>query len=109
MVGDPEGEESGMTGDRSTHDMLRAEMENQGEVIIEAAADRLAGIDKETVVRGGDPHQVIVDYANDNDIDIIMMGTHGRTDLGRYLIGSVTEKVVRLSDAPVLTVRKDES
>jgi nucleotide-binding universal stress UspA family protein len=33
------------------------------------------------------------------------MGTHGRTGLDRYLLGSVTEKVVRLSDVPVLTVR----
>jgi len=35
-----------------------------------------------------------------------VMGTHGRTGLDRYLIGSVTEKVVRLSEVPVLTVRQ---
>jgi nucleotide-binding universal stress UspA family protein len=37
------------------------------------------------------------------------MGTHGRSGLQRYLLGSVTEKVVRLSDVPVLTVRQNES
>jgi len=36
------------------------------------------------------------------------MGTHGRTGLQRYLLGSVAETVVRLSDAPVLTVRERE-
>ncbi|ELZ39293.1 UspA domain protein [Halorubrum tebenquichense DSM 14210] len=36
------------------------------------------------------------------------MGTRGRTGIERYLLGSVTEKVVRLSDAPVVTVRADE-
>jgi len=38
------------------------------------------------------------------DIDLIVMGTHGRTGLDRYLLGSVTEKVVRTADVPVVTV-----
>jgi len=45
-----------------------------------------------TEVIAGDPHQVILDYAKKNDIDMIVMGTHGRTGLDRHLIGSVTEK-----------------
>lgn len=53
----------------------------------------------------GSPHEQIIAYANDHDIDIIVMGTHGRTGLDRYLLGSVTEKVVRLADVPVMTVR----
>jgi nucleotide-binding universal stress UspA family protein len=65
-----------------------------------------AGVDTiEGVVAQGAPHRAILDYVDEQDIDLIVMGTHGRTGLDRYLLGSVTEKVVRLSDAPVLTVR----
>ncbi|WP_440008065.1 universal stress protein [Halomicrococcus sp. SG-WS-1] len=61
-----------------------------------------------TVIRGV-PHRAILDYAEDEDVDVIVMGTHGRRGLNRYLVGSVTEKVVRLSDVPVLTVRMTDS
>jgi hypothetical protein len=47
----------------------------------------------------------LAEYVDQHDVDLVVAGTHGRTGLGRYLLGSVTEKVVRLSDAPVLTVR----
>ncbi|WP_458189201.1 universal stress protein [Haladaptatus sp. NG-WS-4] len=53
----------------------------------------------------GVPYKVILDYADEHDIDLIVMGTHGRTGLDRYLLGSITEKVVRTSDVPVLTAR----
>lgn len=59
----------------------------------------------EGVVAQGTPHQAILDHIDEHDIDLVVMGTHGRTGLDRYLLGSITEKVVRLSDAPVLTVR----
>jgi nucleotide-binding universal stress UspA family protein len=62
----------------------------------------------ETEVVEGVPHRTILDYADENDVDLVVMGTHGRTGIGRYLLGSVTEKVVRLADAPVLTVRGGE-
>lgn len=46
----------------------------------------------------------IVKYANDLEIDLIVVGTHGRTGLSRLLLGSVAEKLVRLATSPVLTV-----
>ncbi|KPK59219.1 MAG: hypothetical protein AMS21_10110 [Gemmatimonas sp. SG8_38_2] len=46
----------------------------------------------------------ILDYANENDIDLVVMGTHGRRGLRRLLLGSVAEEVVRLAPCPVLTV-----
>jgi nucleotide-binding universal stress UspA family protein len=64
-----------------------------------------AGVDAvEASVAQGTPHQAILEYVDYHDIDLVVMGTHGRTGLDRYLMGSVTENVVRLSDAPVLTV-----
>jgi nucleotide-binding universal stress UspA family protein len=49
--------------------------------------------------------QAIVDYANNAEIDLIVMGTHGRGGIMHLLMGSVAERVVRLAPCPVLTVR----
>ena len=54
---------------------------------------------------GPDPAPVILRYAKDHDIDLIVMGTHGRRGLRRMMVGSVTEEVVRLAPCPVFTVR----
>ena len=53
----------------------------------------------------GEPHEVILDSAKTENADMIVMGTHGHTGLARALLGSTAEKVVRLADCPVLTVR----
>ena len=47
----------------------------------------------------------IIDYADENDVDLIVMGSHGRTGVSRVLLGSVAEKVVRRAPVPVLVVR----
>jgi universal stress protein A len=59
-------------------------------------------------VREGTPFYEIIRFAKDNDIDLIVMGTHGHTGLAHVLMGSVTEKVVRKAPCPVLTVRHPE-
>ncbi len=59
----------------------------------------------ERAVVEGVPHEAIVAYVENEGIDAVVMGTHGRTGLDHYLVGSVTEKVVRTSPAPVMTVR----
>ncbi|ELZ35839.1 universal stress protein [Halorubrum distributum] len=56
-------------------------------------------------VESGVPHAEILDYADAAGVDVIVMGTHGRTGIDRYLIGSIAERVVRQSPVPVLTVR----
>jgi nucleotide-binding universal stress UspA family protein len=69
-----------------------------------------SGVEVEQAVRTDIPHKAILSYAAEQDIDLVVMGTHGRTGVERYLLGSVTEKIVRLSDVPVLTVQaEDES
>ncbi|MGQ3327795.1 MULTISPECIES: universal stress protein [Halorubrum] len=90
-------------------DEIEAEVTAHAEELIEDSAGSLDGIDVTTAVVMGTPHSAILQYADDNDIDIVVMGTHGRTGVERYLLGSVTEKVVRLSDPPVVTVRADEA
>ena len=54
------------------------------------------------------PGPAILDYANEHGIDLIVMGTHGRRHVSRFLLGSVTEEVVRKSACPVLTLREGE-
>ncbi|WP_408959102.1 universal stress protein [Natrinema sp. 74] len=71
---------------------------------IEIEATR-EGIDVVTAVERGVPHEQILAYADDNGIDMIVMGTQGRTGLDRVLVGSVTERIVRMADVPVVTVR----
>jgi len=59
------------------------------------------------VVRFGEPAQEIVACAEEAGCDVIVVGTHGRRGLTRWLLGSVAEKLVRSSHVPVLTVRAE--
>ncbi|MFC6825545.1 universal stress protein [Halopelagius fulvigenes] len=90
-------------------DLVVESLEEEGQKAIAEVTDRAraAGVESESAVVSGSTHQSILDYADDHGIDLIVMGTHGRTGIDRYLLGSVTEKVVRRSDVPVLTVRMD--
>ena len=63
------------------------------------------GIETQYVVEFGPPADRIVEYALENDIDLIVMGTHGRTGLKRAILGSVAEQVVRKADCPVLALK----
>lgn len=56
------------------------------------------------VVRGT-PHEAIASVAEQDHVDLIVMGTHGRTGLSHLLLGSVAERVVRTARVPVMTVR----
>ncbi|WP_049923716.1 universal stress protein [Halopiger djelfimassiliensis] len=71
---------------------------------VETIATR-EGVDTVTAVEDGVPHEEILGYADEHGIDMIVMGTQGRTGLDRVLVGSVTERVVRMADVPVVTVR----
>jgi len=53
----------------------------------------------------GSPAKAIVEYADGNGIDLIVMGTHGRSGVAHLLLGSVAERVVRTARCPVLTIR----
>ncbi|MFA9417124.1 universal stress protein [Natrinema sp. HArc-T2] len=63
----------------------------------------------EAIEFGPSTPQTIRTYIDDHDIDLVVVGTHGRTGFDRYLLGSVTEHLVRTSPAPVLTVRGERT
>lgn len=74
-------------------------------VLEEAAATaREAGVTVNTASLEGSARDRIVDYVDDRDVDVVVMGTHGRRGLERYVEGSVTEQVLRNVTVPVLVV-----
>ena len=72
-----------------------------------AALGEERGVEVVTAVREGSPARGIVAYAEDNDVDLIVMGTRGRQGLDR-VFGSTAERVVRRAPVPVLTLRDGE-
>lgn len=69
-----------------------------------AASAEAAGVAVNTVTLAGQPRRVIVDYVEDRPVDAVVMATHGRRGLERYILGSVTETVLRSVGVPVLVV-----
>ena len=59
-----------------------------------------------TAVVFGPPARAIIEYAGTHDVDLIVMGTHGRGGMAHLFVGSVAERVVRTAPCPVLTVRE---
>jgi nucleotide-binding universal stress UspA family protein len=88
---------------------LESGLADRGERALAAVSEqaKARGVSVETTVDRGAPHERILAHAAEHDVDLLVMGTHGRTGVHRFLLGSVTEKVVRSADVPVLTVRID--
>lgn len=86
-------------------------LESVGESAVEAVETRAseAGVDATSTVREGVPVPTILDYVEENDVDLVAMGTTGRTGLSRYLLGSTAEHVIRRADVPVITVHGSEA
>ncbi len=82
-------------------------MRNDGEkaVSIIKKIGEASGVEVKEVVLDGYPSNEIIEFAENNNIDLIVMGTLGKTGLERFLMGSVAEKVVRNSKVPVMVVR----
>lgn len=67
-----------------------------------------AGHQVVSAIRLGQPAEEIITYAGENDCELIVMSTHGRSGIGRWVYGSVADKVLRGSTTPVLLVRVQE-
>lgn len=78
--------------------------EEQAELLKVRPADPETECEHFSVV--GHPAEAIIEFAKTHDVDLIVLGTHGRTGVVRMVVGSVAEKVIRNSDCPVLTVRQ---
>jgi nucleotide-binding universal stress UspA family protein len=91
----------------STFEHLQESAEERTEQVLEEAESRAAehGIELTTETIIGMPSRAIVEWAENNDIDGIVIGSHGRQGVTRVLLGSVAETVVRRSPVPVTVVR----
>jgi len=69
------------------------------EAVEDASLDAVGTVERNSSVSGA-----ICEYADEHDVDLVVMGTHGRTGFDRYVLGSVAEKTVRSAGVPVLTV-----
>lgn len=65
----------------------------------------LKNVEVEYKVMRGIPYEVILKFAEETNIDLIVIGTHGRKGLDHFLFGSTAEKIIRYARCPVLTVR----
>jgi nucleotide-binding universal stress UspA family protein len=82
-------------------------LEEVGEDALDAVRDRAAGRDVEvvTALEHGQPHAEVVSYAENRDVDLVVLGTRRRPSEYRSFLGSVADRVVRLSDRPVTVVK----
>jgi nucleotide-binding universal stress UspA family protein len=85
----------------------REEAEDIAREVVEQA--RRAGVNATFLTWEGQPGEAIVAAAEAESVDLIVVGTHGRSVVGRLLLGSVSEYVVRHAHAPVLVVRPTEA
>jgi len=93
------------TSSESVDAMLREE----AEAAVAAAEERATVERTDSDVREGPPGREIPAYAEATDCDLIVMGAHSRLDSDRELLGTVTGRVVRSAEIPVMTVRVGES
>ncbi len=87
---------------------IRMILEEEGKKAI-SFVENLAkekNVEFEGIIKEGSPGEEIVKIAKEKGVDLIVMGTSGRTGLDRFLLGSVAEKVIRTAPCPVMVVHK---
>lgn len=89
---------------------VRSSLRIQGEEATAAIGElaEAAGVRVVDEVRVGAPAEEILEYGRQADVDLVVMGTHGRSGLARFLLGSVTERVLRAAPVPVLAVPPED-
>ncbi|ELZ22365.1 universal stress protein UspA-like protein [Halosimplex carlsbadense 2-9-1] len=82
-----------------------------GEAAVDAVAERAheAGLDAVTSVEHGFPAADLLGYVDEAGVDLVAMGTHGRTGIDRVLLGSTTERILSQSPVPVVAVHPDDT
>lgn len=84
---------------------LKKNAEEHLSKVAQGLAKHFSQITFQVVVREGDTVEEIIDAATELKVDRVVVGTHGRTGMGRVLMGSVAERIVRLSPVSVLVVK----
>ncbi|TYT62148.1 universal stress protein [Natrialba swarupiae] len=100
---------SSYPGDEYVHEFegLESALENAGRDAVDSIAERAddAGVETQTVVRHGVPHEEILEYGDDADVGLTVLGSKNRSGEYRRLLGSVAERVTHMSARPVTVVK----
>lgn len=90
-------------------DEVEATLREEGEAALDALRERAGATDVaiETVLQHGPPPEEIVSYAREEDVDLVVMGSHGRSSFKERLLGSATEALLQADDLPVLVVGQE--
>ena len=84
-------------------DQVRSNRETAAQDLV--SRGRAAGVRVNFLIWEGEPAEAIVDAARSEQVDLVVVGSHGRGGVGRFFIGSVSDHVVRHAHCPVLVVR----
>ncbi|MEB2311732.1 MAG: universal stress protein [Sorangiineae bacterium] len=88
---------------RSLVELIRENAEREMSEFLASAA-LPESVETATRLESGEPASTIIEYVRKHEADLVVMGTRGRTGVKHLLLGSVAEKLVRLSPVPVLTI-----
>lgn len=88
-----------------TSALVPQQRQRLSEFVKETCADLLSEVEVHEIVELGVPYKKIVEKAEEEAADLIVISTHGRTGIDHMLVGSVTEKVVARATCPVLSIR----
>jgi len=81
--------------------------ESQDALDEQARSLESVGVEYFTVIREGTVHEVIRDYAREHDVDLVVVGTHGRSGVSKLMYGSVTERVIKTVHTPIIVIPPD--
>jgi len=92
----------------SMYETIRESLKNQGQQALNyvKGLGEIKGVDVESVLLEGNPSEELIRYAEEEKMDVVVMGTLGKTGLDRLLLGSVAGNLVRHSKVPVMVVRE---
>lgn len=101
------GTEMSASGVGTIADELSKTLEQEANEALDSATAQAeeAGVDHERILLEGVPHESIVEYGAEHDVDLITMGASGRSGLKEHLLGSTTDRVVRSIEQSVLLAR----
>ena len=96
-----------LAADADEKESVRADLTDEAAAAVDDLAERAreAGVEATTATPKGVPHREILAYAGEHGVDLLVLGTHGRTAREkRFNLGSTTERVVKAADRPLLVV-----
>jgi len=84
---------------------LYKRIREEGEEAVNWVKENAQGVNLETFILSGRPARAIAEFAEQKEVDLIVVGTQGKSGIERFLLGSVADEVIRTAGCPVLTIR----